>query len=130
MPLCCPNTLLRLGILQDSRPLPRWRSLLSSQRFVLVLLLHFSGPGLFRALCAVVQTLPQGYRDCHPFMPQHGTEASLCPAAGTSCAAACSAFDFHHTNRQDKRTGSTKGSATCLNLVVGGSGEVVGVGGE
>ena len=29
-------------------------------------------------------------------MPQHGTEASLSPAAGTSCAAACIAFDVHH----------------------------------
>ena len=29
-------------------------------------------------------------------MPQHGTEASLSPAAGTSCGAACIAFDVHH----------------------------------
>ena len=37
--------------------------------------------------------LGKGHGDAHPFMPQNGTEA---PAAGTSCAAACIAFDVHH----------------------------------
>ena len=42
-----------------------------------------------------MECLCQSHRDCHPFMPQHGTEASLSSAAGTSCAAACIAFDVH-----------------------------------
>ena len=37
----------------------------------------------------------QSHRDCHPFMPQHGTEASLSSAAGTSCAAALVAASHH-----------------------------------
>ena len=47
------------------------------------------GPGRLLALCAMVRGLGKGHGDAHPFMPEHGTEASLSPAAGTACAAAC-----------------------------------------
>ena len=42
------------------------------------------------ALCAMVRGFGKGHGDAHPFMPQHGTEASLSPAAGTPREAAAS----------------------------------------
>ena len=87
---------------------------------MLVLLLHLSGPGLLRALCAVVQTLGQGHRDCHPFMPQHGTEASLSPAAGTSCAAACIASSHHLTSRKCHKAGDAPGQVATLDKMARG----------
>ena len=43
-------------------------------------------------LCALLWSLGQCHCDCRPFVPEHRTEASLTPAAGTACAAivACS----------------------------------------
>ena len=35
------------------------------------------GPCRLLALCAMVRRLGKGHGDAHPFMPQHGTEASL-----------------------------------------------------
>ena len=49
----------------------------------------------------------QSHRDCHPFMPQHGTEASLSSAAGTPCAAACIAT-FTHGLTVKVKTEATK----------------------
>ena len=53
------------------------------------------GPGLLRALCAVVRTLGQGHRDAHPCISEVCTEASLSPAAGTACAASAVAINVH-----------------------------------
>ena len=55
------------------------------------------GPCRLLALCAVVRGLGEGHGDRHPLVTQHGTEASLSPAAGTACAAACIvAINVHH----------------------------------
>ena len=54
-------------------------------------------------------------------MPQHGTEASLSPAAGTSSAAACFAFN-NHGRPLGQTKGYTKGNATCFEPGGGGGG--------
>ena len=54
------------------------------------------GPCRLLALCAVVLGLGKGHRDAHPCILEVSTEASLSPAAGTACAAACIAINVHH----------------------------------
>ena len=53
------------------------------------------GPCHLRALCAVALKLGKGHCHCHPLMAKKSAEASLFPAAGTSCAAACIATLSH-----------------------------------
>ena len=45
------------------------------------------------ALCAMVRGLGKGHGDAHPLMSEERAEASLSPAAGTACAAACIAIN-------------------------------------
>ena len=54
------------------------------------------GPCRPLALCAVVLKLGKGHCDRHPLVAQVRAEASLSPAAGTHCAAACSDAWSHH----------------------------------
>ena len=70
-----------------------------------------------------MRKLGQGHGDGHPLMPQHGAEPSLSPAAGTSSAAACIAFDVHHQPlrfhtkaTKELRLGSGRGSALAVCL--------------
>ena len=58
------------------------------------------GPCRLLALCAMVRGLGKGHCDAHPCILEVCTEASLSPAAGTACAAACVvAFNIHHVDR-------------------------------
>ena len=66
---------------------PPGREALPERGRVVLLMPLLPGPCRLLSLCAMVRGLGKGHGDAHPFMPQHGTEASLSPAAGTSSAA-------------------------------------------
>ena len=88
-------------------------------------LVPLPGPCRLLALCAMVRGLGKGHGDAHPFMPQHGTDASLSPAAGTSCAAACIATFSHGPTVKVETEATKKATQTCLNFGGGGGSDGV-----
>ena len=66
------------------------------------------GPCRLLALCAVVRGLGKGHCDAHPCILEVCTEASLSPAAGTACAAACVVACSHHQRRPPARATNTR----------------------
>ena len=108
-----PHTPLRLGILQTPGRFPgggafcrRNASCWSCSSTSLAL--AFSGRCALRCRLSAM-----GHRDCHPFMPQHGTEATPSLAAGTPGAAACIAtFSYGQTIKV--KTEATQKSNTNL----------------